>query len=330
MSKEEQAALTGIKWRDEDLKNIEKVESSTNVIIIGDIMPPLSEEEIEVIALDPKFCVETNVTVEEIKVSLSEAKVKRIWSELSKPVIEEGEEPPSEEEIMKDQEQEDEMRRLFNYDNCEFDYACLRVTDSKFNRRTFLPKQKIPHVEMLETIKTNKIIDEAKDWISNHCDDKGNQLRSNITPAQRKGMIRLKGRIERGEVIVVPTDKSGKMAVMSLTTYAAMGDVHIAKDRVIDEIEAAKIQKELNDHAEMLIKIFSVGEAHGDRNIQRIKSAFTTNAVNVAVLWLMPKDHKTVKEGVPMPSRPVVSITSSMLARASKLVTNVVKSIADN
>ena len=82
-------------------------------------------------------------------------------------------------------------------------------------------------------------------------------------------MIRLKGRIERGEVIVVPTDKSGKLAVMSLSTYADMGDIHIAKYRVIDETEAAKIQRELNQHAEMLLKVFSVGEAHGERNVQR-------------------------------------------------------------
>ena len=95
---------------------------------------------------------------------------------------------------------------------------------------------------MVETIKTTHLITEAKDWIEANCDGKGNQRKSNITPAQRRGMISLKGRIERGEIIVVPTDKSGKTAVMSLETYTSMGDIHIAKDRVIDELEAAKIQ----------------------------------------------------------------------------------------
>ena len=113
MTEEEHEALTGIKWRDEDLKNIEQVEKATNVVIIGDINPPLTEEEIEVIAMDPKFCTESNVTIESIKVSLSEAKVKRIWSELSKPVVEEGEDPPTPEEIEQDQQLEDDMRRIY-------------------------------------------------------------------------------------------------------------------------------------------------------------------------------------------------------------------------
>ena len=113
LTEEEHAALTNIKWRDVDLDSVGKVEDSTNVIIIGDITPPLSEEEIEVIAMDPKYCMETNITIEDIKVSMAEAKVKRIWSEASKPVIEEGEEPPSEEEIRADQEIEDETRRIY-------------------------------------------------------------------------------------------------------------------------------------------------------------------------------------------------------------------------
>jgi len=79
----------------------------------------------------------------------------------------------------------------------------------------------------------------------------------------------------------------------------------------------------------MLLKVWSVGEAHGERNVERIKSAFLTKAANVAVLWIMPKDHKPVIPGKPMASRPVVSITTSMLVRASKLITNIIRALAD-
>ena len=164
---------------------------------------------------------------------------------------------------------------------------------------------------------SNKIMTEVGDWISSNCDDRGNQHITNLTAKQRKGMIVLKQRIERGEVIVVPSDKSGKHCVMTLETYSTMGDVHISRDKVISEGELAEIQKDLNDHSKMLLKVFSVGEAHGERNIQRVKSAFTTNASNVAVLWLMPKDHKPTVPGKPMSSRPVVSITSSMLSSSN-------------
>ena len=72
----------------------------------------------------------------------------------------------------------------------------------------------------------------------------------------------------------------------------------------------------------MLTKIFNIGVSHGEHNIDRIRSGFTTGANS------MTKDHKPVKVGVPMASRPVVSITNKLLARLSKIVSTVVKALA--
>ena len=80
----------------------------------------------------------------------------------------------------------------------------------------------------------------------------------------------------------------------------------------------------------MFTWIFNVGATHGEKNVERIRSGFTSGANSVAILWLMPKDHKEKKEGIPMASRPVVSITNTTLARFSRLVTTIVKYVADN
>ena len=144
------------------------------------------------------------------------------------------------------------------------------------------------------------------------------------------GIKRRKERGKRGEVMEVPTDKSGKFAIMPLSVYEEMGTVHTSKDTTISEDQLSKLQKELNDHVRMFTKVFNVGATHGEKNVDRIRSGFTTGANAAAVLWLMPKDHKEVKEGVPMASRPVVSVTTTILARFSRLVTIVVRSLADN
>ena len=66
-------------------------------------------------------------------------------------------------------------------------------------------------------------MEEANIWIEENCDDRGNQLRSNVVARFRIGLKRLKERTENGECIVVPTDKSGKFAIMPLKVYEEMG-----------------------------------------------------------------------------------------------------------
>ena len=70
LTPEEHAALTGVKWKDIDLQDVETNNIEANVVVIGEIQPPLSEEELEVIAMDPKFCMESTITKESIQISL--------------------------------------------------------------------------------------------------------------------------------------------------------------------------------------------------------------------------------------------------------------------
>ena len=46
--------LNSIKWSDKDLQNIEGIMKETNVVVIGNIQPPITPEELEVLSCDPK------------------------------------------------------------------------------------------------------------------------------------------------------------------------------------------------------------------------------------------------------------------------------------
>ena len=69
-----------------------------------------------ILAEDPKFCHESKVSSEQITIALEEGKVKRIWEEMARVPLEEGESPPTEEELQADKELEDEGRRIFDFE----------------------------------------------------------------------------------------------------------------------------------------------------------------------------------------------------------------------
>ena len=70
----------------------------------------------------------------------------------------------------------------------------------------------------------------AKKYREEYCDEDGNQ-ELNLTPAQRRGLKKLRKRVTKGELICVTTDKSGRLAVMPLELYTAAGEVHTNKDK---------------------------------------------------------------------------------------------------
>ena len=135
---------------------------------------------------------------------------------------------------------------------------------------------------------------------------------------------------EHSDVFITTTDKSSKMAIIEMKEYIRMGEVHTKNDRTIDEEELYMIQKDINNHTLNWLNIFKVGETHGDRNVTRIKAGYTSRACAPPTLSLLVKDHKTIKKDEPMPSRPLVGISTTMLSRGAKLLSDVIKHVADN
>ena len=97
--------------------------------------------------------------------------------------------------------------------------------------------------------------------MSEFSDEKGVQ-ESNLTPAEARGLKKLKKRVRDGQLVVVRTDKSGKFCLMSLEEYRRAGEVHTAKDTEVSLDFLINTQRKINGHLSMLLKTFMAGEHH--------------------------------------------------------------------
>ena len=84
-----------------------------------------------------------------------------------------------------------------------------------------------------------------KQFMAEKCGKNGRQ-KSNLTKSQVKGMISLKTRIKNGEIVVVPTDKTGKFSVMSRASYEQAGLAHTSGGTEAEWGEIEEAQREVN------------------------------------------------------------------------------------
>ena len=107
-----------------------------------------------------------------------------------------------------------------------------------------------------------------------------NQEGDNLTDTEKRGLAKLRKRIKEGNIVIVKTDKSGKIAAMSKEKYLEMGLKNCIEDRKIDRIEVKNRERNINDHTRMLIKALNAGEAHG--HVKRIIDSKVTNSETIA------------------------------------------------
>ena len=79
--------LNNINWRDQDLKHVPKIDPLDCFTTVGNIQPPLTNDEIEALALGPKFCLTPDLSDEAMEVALGENKVKRIWNDMTEKYV---------------------------------------------------------------------------------------------------------------------------------------------------------------------------------------------------------------------------------------------------
>ena len=87
--------------------------------------------------------------------------------------------------------------------------------------------------------------------------DGKHKQKSNVNDTELKGLESLKKRIGKGELIVVKTDKTGKLAAMSRESYEEAGMEHTEKDTEVDRETCDKIQRIINGHTSSFIKKIS-------------------------------------------------------------------------
>ena len=122
---------------------------------------------------------------------------------------------------------------------------------------------------------------------------------------------------------MINTDKGGKLGVVSKGKYLEMGLTDSCRDKEVSRKELRKIEKSINDHTRMILKVVNAGESHG--HLDRITKSKLTVSETEAPKYFLFKDHKKVESW-----RPVVSGCSSNTLGLSNLLSDMVESICSS
>ena len=180
-------------------------------------------------------------------------------------------------------------------------------------------------IEKESTVATKRKRDGLKEKDSgkkekDRADIKRNQEWCNLTSSEKRGLKKLRNRVKKGEIIIVKTDKSGKLMAMKKEDYLKFGIKGVGSDRKVDRNEAKKIERKINDHTRFWIKMTNLGENHG--HYQRMNESKINNSESLAPRYYMYKDHKCGGGW-----RPVVSGCSSGTLGLSNLISEIVESL---
>ena len=163
-------------------------------------------------------------------------------------------------EIEEEKKIEEAMKKnVFDWKSKTFSLARRRATDVKGNSRVNFPRKprSVEEESALQTLRI-ELMSLFRLYKEGHCNNK-NQQKSNLTKHQLEGLRSLKKRVKNGELVVIPTDKSGNLAVISRKLYVESGLLHTKNDSLVGWEENKSSQRELNGHVSMLIKIFKIG-----------------------------------------------------------------------
>ena len=82
-----------------------------------------------------------------------------------------------------------------------------------------------------------------REWLEAYmgfCNEKCNKKKEqiiNLSKNEKEGLESLRKRVSAGELVIVPTDKSGRFSVMDIETYLQAGLKHASKDEKISVTE---------------------------------------------------------------------------------------------
>ena len=179
-----------------------------------------------------------------------------------------------------------------------YDDRKRRTTDLKECSRVTLPKPLKEKDEALIEIRRDVIGKIFTDHRDANC--KKDLQKSNLDKDELEGLESLLKKIQKKEVLVLKTDKSGKFYIVSQEEYRKMGAVHTSKDKLISMKEVEEIEKQLNGHSTFWCKMWRSGDTHGHKD--RIIDSKVCRSCKVASMYVLVKDHK--KDGS---TRPVVT-----------------------
>ena len=280
----------------------------------------LSEAENKILQLDPKFSVYEKISVYSSKVQTEVAIDKLRWSKRSER--ERGGEPLTEEQLWEDVQ----AKTIYDEANNMVEFSKARVTDFPSCRRITVPEPEDEASEVIFASMKNEMADVTRLVMSEICDEKGNILDKNISRQEMKAIASLKKRVSDGEILVVPTDKSGRLSVTTKEAYVEAMQPHVASDTTINLDERADIERKLNGHTLQLGRILRIGSDHN--HWERFKSALTNEYGHIPTLSGFLKDHKQHTPGQPRKMRPVAGASEAPNSQLCHLLAVIIRGLS--
>ena len=277
----------------------------------------LSSEEWSLLARGPKYCVVRSCSEEDMRVETETCVLKHKWDCMGREGDEDYELLSGEEKEEHDrvaqlaEEMAAQTRLVHNPEEGSWDARGLRVTDYKHNSRVIFPKAQSSEIESSLEVMRMELLHHHKEWVRGNCNCKGDQ-KLNLSSEEQAGLKSLKKKVADGGLVILPTDKSGRFAVMSMVTYTKAGMVHVNDDEEVGIEERKANQKIVNGTVSMLLKVFRVGS--NCRHESRWMESMISQSLEACTLWLLFKDHKLWESsrGTPPPTRPVMGGNSGM------------------
>ena len=223
-----------------------------------------------------------------------------------------------------------EERNIFDNKEKIFNFSKRRATDLKGNSRVFFPRQarSLEDEARLETMRM-QLRTTFKCYVDKSCQEGGKQI-TNIPGNLARGLKSLRKRVTEGELVILPTDKSGRLAVMTRDTYKEAGLKHTLRDKEVSWADIKESQKELNGHVSMMVKIFKIGGYWG--HSQRGRETTMGEGLSICPMSLLFKDHKgwEPSSGSVPPTRPVVGGHLGINMHLSELVSDILDPVVNN
>jgi hypothetical protein len=165
------------------------------------------------------------------------------------------EEKAEEQRVIEQGKVEDaKSRSIFDRDEMTLGYSRQRATDMKMNTRVIFPGAMSNEEESkLQVARTSHIGDLSEMIVT--------------------------------KMAVMPTDKSGRFAIMDMECYILSGEKHTRNDDVVSMDDVKENQADLNGSILMLLKIFMIGQYWGHES--RARGTMICNSLTVADLYLL-------------------------------------------
>ena len=299
-------------FRKDKFEELELVE--TEVAKIGEIT--ISEAEEKILRRPPKFALPEKLLEHTLRDEMEKAYAKmrmelrdeeveeehELNKELDKPII--VVEEADKDAELKSREEEARSRQIFDPISMVYDDRNRKATDLVECSRVTLPKPlsitREAQIEMRRELH-NKVFQEYR---AEFCNKKGEQ-KHEISEEEVKGLESLQKRIEKEEILVIKTDKSGKLSITDRENYKKMGESHVKNDKVVDRLKVREIDKTMSEHTRAWCSIWGTGANHGQED--RVINSKISKSENTAKLYLAHKDHKAEKNK----TRPIGTANSS-------------------